>query len=54
MYTNMFLIKKYGKLAPTTWNELIETGKYIMEQEKLNGNTDLIAYNGLFGKYDKN
>jgi len=42
-------LKKYNKRPPKTWNELIETGKFILnEEKKLNFNTDLRVYNGLF------
>ncbi len=33
---------------PKTWDELIETAKYILEEEKKLNNTALIGYNGLF------
>jgi len=42
----MELLSKYGKDVPTTWDELLETGKYILEQERAKGNNDLIGYNG--------
>jgi len=35
--------------VPKTWDELIETSKYIINEEKrLYNNTELIGYNGLF------
>jgi len=27
-------LEKYNKKPPKTWNELIETGKYILEEER--------------------
>ncbi|ORX76240.1 hypothetical protein BCR32DRAFT_304052 [Anaeromyces robustus] len=51
LYSNMILLNKYNKTVPKTWNELLETGKYILNEEKKQNNTDLIGYNGLFN-YD--
>ncbi|ORY59001.1 periplasmic binding protein-like II [Neocallimastix californiae] len=49
LYSNEKLLKKYDKKIPKTWEELIETCKYIWNEEKLsNNNTKLIPYNGLF------
>jgi len=49
LYSNIELLNKYNKEIPKTWDELYDTGKYIMEEEiKRNNNTDLIIYNGLF------
>jgi len=45
IYANMKLLQKYNKDIPKTWEELIETGKYIKEHENDNS---LIIYNGLF------
>jgi len=49
----MEYLQKYNKNVPKTWDELIETAKYILEQErKININSQLIGYNGLFtGKH---
>jgi len=46
LYSNKVLLDKYGKDIPKTWQELMDTSKYILERET--NNTDLIAYNGLF------
>jgi len=46
MYSNKELLSKYNKPIPQTWDELIETCKYIMEKEK--DDNELICYNGLF------
>jgi len=46
LYSNTELLNKYNKSIPKTWDELIDTCKYIMEKEK--DNPELICYNGLF------
>jgi len=47
LYSNKKLLDKYYKNPPTTWDELLETGKYILEQEKNNyNNTSIIGYVG--------
>ncbi|ORX82029.1 periplasmic binding protein-like II [Anaeromyces robustus] len=48
LYSNQILLSKYNKTVPRTWNELIDTAKYILEEEKKINNTDLVGYNGLF------
>jgi len=45
LYSNKNLLTRYDKAIPKTWNELIDTCKYIMEKEK---DHELICYNGLF------
>eukprot|EP00833_Pecoramyces_ruminatium_P018892 jgi/Orpsp1_1/1192924/evm.model.d7180000096934.1 len=47
LYSNNILLNKYNKTIPKTWEELIDTGKFIKEKEKEN-NPDLVAYNGFF------
>ncbi|KAL6608384.1 periplasmic binding protein-like II [Neocallimastix sp. 'constans'] len=47
LYTNFNYIYKYNKTIPTTWEELIETSKYIRDEEEKLNNT-LMTYNGLF------
>ncbi|ORX79715.1 periplasmic binding protein-like II [Anaeromyces robustus] len=49
MYINKVLLDSYNQTIPKTWDELIKTGKIIMEQERQK-NTDLIGYNGLFSE----
>ncbi|OUM63573.1 hypothetical protein PIROE2DRAFT_9855, partial [Piromyces sp. E2] len=49
LFSNKPLLDKYNKTVPETWEELIETSKYIIEQEKANNNKNIIAYNGLYG-----
>jgi len=44
----MNYLNKYNMKIPSTWNELIKTGKYILNQERKNNNTDIIGYNGFF------
>jgi len=46
LYSNTRLLNKYNRSIPKTWDELIDTCKYIMEREK--DDTELICYNGLF------
>jgi len=48
LYSNIDLLTKYNKTIPETWDELISTGEYILEQENKNSNIDLIGYNGFF------
>jgi len=48
LFSNVVLLNKYNKPIPKTWSELVETSKYILEQERLKNNTDLVAYNGLY------
>jgi len=48
LYSNNVLLKKYNKSIPQTWDELIETSRYIKEKEK-DINPNLIAYNGFMG-----
>jgi len=45
LYSNEILLNKYNKSIPKTWDELIETCKYIMAKEN---DPELICYNGLF------
>ena len=48
----MELLNKYHKEVPKTWDELIETGKYIYNEELKDGNEDLLIYSGsLNSKY---
>jgi len=55
LYSNKKLLDKYRKPVPKTWQELLDTGKEILEKEREEGNTNLIGYNGLFHgkKYQK-
>ncbi|KAL6618458.1 periplasmic binding protein-like II [Neocallimastix californiae] len=54
LYTGFYahgpLLQKYNKPIPKTWDEMIETGKYILNEERKSNNTDntLTGYNGLF------
>ncbi|ORY20943.1 periplasmic binding protein-like II [Neocallimastix californiae] len=48
LYYNDKYLNKYNKSVPKTWNELLETAKYIYDKEKELNNTEFIAYNGLF------
>ena len=52
LYSNIALLNAYNRKIPETWDELIDTAKYIVEKERKRNNTDLVAYNGMFtGKY---
>ncbi|OUM59304.1 hypothetical protein PIROE2DRAFT_15192 [Piromyces sp. E2] len=53
LYSNQVYLKKYNKTPPKTWEELIETSKYIMEREIAQNNTNLIAYNGLVNESEE-
>jgi len=44
----MDLLNKYEKKIPKTWEELIETSKLFLREEKKQNNTDLIGFTGLF------
>jgi len=46
LYSNYEILNKYNKSVPKTWDELIETGKYIMNEESKLNNTDILIYNG--------
>jgi len=45
LYSNTALLEKYNKSIPTTWDEFLTTGKYILEKEN---NKNLVGYNGYF------
>ncbi|ORX77361.1 periplasmic binding protein-like II [Anaeromyces robustus] len=47
-YSNPTYLNKYNQAVPKTWDEMLEIGKYIFNEEKKNNNTDFVAYNGLF------
>jgi len=46
LFSNMELLAKYNKDPPKTWDELMSTGRYIVEEERKLNNTVLL-YNGL-------
>jgi len=48
MYSNDNYLRKYNKSIPKTWDELIETTEYILNEEKKIGNNDLSGYAALF------
>ncbi|KAL6633006.1 periplasmic binding protein-like II [Neocallimastix californiae] len=49
LYSNRYYLEKYNKEVPTTWDKLLETGQFILEQERINNkNFNLYGYNGLF------
>ncbi|ORX87934.1 periplasmic binding protein-like II [Anaeromyces robustus] len=48
LYYNDKYLQKYNITIPKTWDELLKSAKYALEQEKKEGNTEFMAYNGLF------
>jgi len=54
LYSNNDLLTKYNMPIPKTWDELLQTGKLIYNNElnENNDDTDLIPYNGLFNDGD--
>ncbi|OUM61739.1 hypothetical protein PIROE2DRAFT_12196, partial [Piromyces sp. E2] len=52
LYSNRFYLNKYNKTIPKTWNDLLETSKYIKEREDKDGKKDFMFYNGLFNPYE--
>jgi len=51
LYSNTLYLEKYKKPIPKTWDQMIETGLYILENERnLYNNTNLVGYNNLFTK----
>jgi len=43
LYSNLDYLDKYEKPIPKTWNELIDTAKFIISEEQKDGN-ELIGY----------
>ena len=41
------LLSQYGMKVPKTWQEVLDTGKHILTEERKKNNTLLIGYNGL-------
>jgi hypothetical protein len=48
LYSNKELLNKYNKNIPRTWNELLETSIYILDEERKLNNTEIDGYEGLF------
>ncbi|KAL6631985.1 periplasmic binding protein-like II [Neocallimastix sp. 'constans'] len=48
LYYNHELLNKYNKTIPKTWDELLNTSKYILKEEHKANNTNVVGYNGLF------
>jgi len=48
LYSNKYLLEKHHKSVPKTWDELLDSAKYILDEEKKAGVTDYVGYNGLF------
>eukprot|EP00833_Pecoramyces_ruminatium_P011474 jgi/Orpsp1_1/1185506/evm.model.c7180000094118.1 len=54
LFTNNKYMEKYNIKIPKTWDELIETSKYILNEERIKyNNTEIIGYNGLY-PYNEN
>ncbi len=47
LYSNQDLLTKHEKRIPKTWEELMETSKYIADEELKRNNKTYIRYNGL-------
>jgi len=49
LFSNQELLDKYGMRVPKTWDELMNTSKFIVEKEKQqNFKSTLKRYNGSF------
>ncbi|ORX80036.1 hypothetical protein BCR32DRAFT_245916 [Anaeromyces robustus] len=48
LFSNVSYLENYNKTIPKTWDELLETSKYIIEREREDNNNTIIGYNGLF------
>ncbi|OUM58847.1 hypothetical protein PIROE2DRAFT_15776 [Piromyces sp. E2] len=51
LYSNTKLLGKYNKTIPETWDEFLETGSYIVSEEK-KANNKISGYNSIFGDSD--
>jgi len=49
-YSNKILLNKYNKPIPKTWDELIDTCKYIIDKDN---DENLICYNGFFDESEQ-
>jgi len=48
LYSNINLLNKYDKKVPKTWDQMLETAKYILNEEYKAGKKGLVGYNGYF------
>jgi len=49
LFSNEKYLQKYNKRIPKSWDELLNTAKYIVDEEKkMNNDTNLVGYTGLF------
>jgi len=49
LFTNKKYYERYNIKIPKTWDELIETSNYVLNNERIKyNNTELVGYNGLF------
>ena len=44
LYYRTDLLEKYGEKVPATWQELTDTAKKIMEEERATGNSDMYGF----------
>jgi len=54
LYSNSKLLEEYGKILPKTWDEMLNIGEKILNEERKKGNNDLIGYNGFIPEYENN
>lgn len=48
LYINKEKLRTYNRTIPETWDELITTSQYILNEELKLNNTNFVPYNGLF------
>jgi len=54
LFSNKYLLAQYNKPVPKTWSEMLDTGKYILSEERKKNNTELKGFNGLFSGIYRN
>ncbi|ORX50628.1 hypothetical protein BCR36DRAFT_54015 [Piromyces finnis] len=52
-YSNYLLLNQYNRKIPETWEEMIDTGKYILNEERKKDNNNLTGYIGLFNENER-
>ncbi|ORX80195.1 periplasmic binding protein-like II [Anaeromyces robustus] len=53
LYSNIEYLNKYNKTAPKTWDELIDTTKYILNEERKLNNNELTGFHGLIDESEE-
>jgi len=48
LFSNKKYLERYNQKIPKTWDQLIDTSMYILEQERNSGNEELRGYAPLF------